>query len=567
MPPLESITRLVSSLDGCAVLALGVAFTVAAAWRLSRGDPPWARWGLAAATLAGLAARLWLSVDAPMNAWAYQRRLPLAVMIYEGPALRALSSQWRWFTPHLTDVISATNLCLAAITPAVYFSHARYLLKDARAAVAAAAFIALLPLHVRFSRSDVQFVFSLVTSSMTFVVLYGALSDPSPRWRALCFALLPVACGATYFARPENISFAALDAGALLLYLRADVPRRRWLLAGAVMGLAAAFALAAFTLQNYRGDLQRGLDVQTLTHAWTVLWSPRLNTMVNPHMTPPLVPALAALGLVALARRGELARAAFLVAWLSGFFVIHSYVRTSVPEMEARYHLQLVTPLVFMAAAAVPWLWSLRRELVAAAAAWMLLAPWLHRDFIRDARFSEMEEYRFLRALRGRIPAGCRVLEFTPPPSLLQPDMPHPSRVNRLTTRLVDRFPYQAAEVIRADEAATGRDEHAAEGLSPTARALASGAEPVGCLYLYEGLTCYAQRPTDRALAPVCTALREAFTLEPVASLRTAARYYDDPNSGRIVAGENGETRVIHVLRDGDPLTFTLYRVRGRRGP
>lgn len=565
MPALESITRLVSSLDGCLALALGFALILAAAWRLSRTDPLWVRAAVAASVVVGLVARLSLSLDAPMNAWAYQRRLPLAVMIYEGALLRALSASWHGFTPHLTDVISDTNLCLAAVTPVVFFCHARYLLKDARSAVAAALLIATLPIHVRFSRSDVQFIFSLVTSSMTFVVLYGALTDDSPRWRALCFALLPLVCGATYFARPENISFAALDGAALMLYLHADVPRRRWLAAGALMAAAATFALAAFTLQRYSGDLHRGLDLQTLTHAAEVLVSPRLNTLVNPHMIPPMVPALAVFGLVAMRRRGDGARAAFLVAWLAGFFVIHSYVRTEVPEMEARYHLQLVTPLVFMAAAGVPELLAQRSALVAVAAAWALLAPWLHRDFVRDVRFSEMQEYRFLRTLRARVPAGCRVLEFTPPPSLMQPDMPHPSRVERLTTRLVDRFPYQTAEVIRADEAATGRDEHAAEGLSPRARALLDGTEPIGCLYVYTGLTCYAQRPVDRAVAPVCEALRRGFDLEPVASMRTSARYYDDPNSGRIVAQPDGTTRVIHVLRDGDPLTFALYRVRGRR--
>lgn len=565
MSDFDAVTRWVSSLDGVIVLALSFGFIAAAAWRLSRGDPPWVRPGLAAITAVGVVARLALSLDAPMNAWAYQRRLPVAMMVYEGAVLPRLVSLWRGFTPHMTDVISGTNLALAAVTPLVFFSHARYLLRDARAALAAALFIALLPMHVRFSRSDVQFIFSLVTSSMTFVVLYGALSDASPRWRALCFALLPLLCGATYFARPENISFALLDAGALLLYLRADVPRRRWLLAGAIMAAAAVFALLAFTLNRYGHDLRHGLDLQTLAHARRVLLSPELNTLVNPRMTPQLMPALALGGLAALVVQGDRMRALFLVAWLAGFFVIHSYVRTEVPEMEARYHLQLVTPFVFMAAAAVPSIVSLRRELVLVPVLWMLAAPWLHRDFIRDVHFSEMEEYRFLRGLRERVPEGCRVLEFTPPASLLQPDEASPSRIERLTARLDPRVGLRSAAVIRADEAPTTRDERAAEGLSAQARALVEGASPLGCLYLYTGLTCYAQRPIDRPIAPVCETLQRRLALEPVAALRTTARYYDDPNSGRLVEGENHQSRVLRVMQSGDPITFTLARVRGLR--
>ena len=566
MTDLESITTWVSSLDGVVVLALGFAFIAAAAWRLSREDPAWVRALLGVITAAGVAVRLLLSVDAPMNAWAYQRRLPIAVMVYEGASLRWLTAAWHGFTPYLTDVIAGTNLALAAVTPLVFFSHARYLLKDARAALAAAFFIALLPLHVRFSRSDVQFIFSLVTSSMTFVVLDGALSDTSERWRRLCFALLPLLCGATYFARPENISFAVLDAGALLLYLRADVPRRRWLLAGAIMAAAAAFALAAFTLHNYSGNIRDGLDWRTLRHARDVLLSPQLNTLINTRMTPPLVPALALLGLAALVRRGDAARAALLVAWLAGFFIIHSFVQTAVPEMEARYHLQLVTPFVFMAAAAIPAIVAARPELVLGVAVWMLGAPWLHEAFIRDTDFSEMEEYAFLRAVRGRVPAGCRVLEFTPPPSLLQPEVPHPSRVQRLTTYLTARNLFNNVAVLRADAPATTRDEYAAEVLSPEARALVEGAAPVGCLYVYTGLTCYAQRPLDAPIAPVCAALQQRFDLETVATRSATARYYDDPNSGRLVGGPDGRTRTVHVLSDGDPLTFTLARVRGLRG-
>lgn len=566
MGALERITDWFTALDGVAVLLLGAAFLVSAAWRLSREDPPWVRPALAVITALGLAVRLGFSVDAPMNAWAFHRRLPLALMVYEGPVLGWLAAHVRGFTPYFTDVISGTNLVLAALTPLVFFSHARYLLRDARAAVAAALFIALLPMHVRFSRSDVQFIFSLVTSSLTFVVLYGALCDPSARWRRLCFVLLPLLCGATYFARPENIVFAALDGGALLLYLRADVPRRRQALAFALMGVAALFALMAFTLHRHGADMRQGLDRRTLAHALTVLGSQELNTLLNPHMTPQVLPALAAGGLGAMVLRGDRGRAVFLFVWLAGFFVLHSYVRTDVPEMEARYHLQLVTPFVFMAAAAVPALLDLRRWLALAPALWMLAAPWLHREFIGDVRFNEMAEFAFLRSVRGRIPDGCRVLEFMATSTMQRGATGLSSHVSRLTS-------HRAAQglaftpVVRADADLDAPGESSAEPLSDEARALLDGSAPAGCLYVFTGLSCYVQRPLTTDLAPVCETLQHGFDLEPVAARTVTARYYDDAYSGRILVDEARRTRVVRPLQNGDLLTFTLARVRGLRRP
>ena len=65
----------------------------------------------------------------------------------------------------------------------------------------------------------------------------------------------------------------------------------------------------------------------------------------------------------------------------------------------------------------------------------------------------------------------------------------------------------------------------------------------------------------------MCAALLRAFDRETVATRSVTARYYDDPNSGRMVAGSDGRTHMIHVLVDGDPIAFTLARVRGLRRP
>ena len=96
-----------------------------------------------------------------MNAWPYSRVVPLAGALYNGPMLAWLSHALR-VDVTLVGTIFKTDLFLAALTPAALFVHARAGLKDLRAALAALLLMATLPAHIRFSRSDVEFLQSLL---------------------------------------------------------------------------------------------------------------------------------------------------------------------------------------------------------------------------------------------------------------------------------------------------------------------------------------------------------------------------------------------------------------------
>ncbi len=320
--------------------------------RLLRGEPSRVAWTLAGITLAWAALRLALAVDAPMNAHAFSRLIPLAVELYRGPLLAWVSA--RGHDIALTDVQSWSNLALAVVMPVAFFAHARLLLGDARTALVAAAIMAFLPMHIRFSRSDVTFITSLLASSSTFVALYGSLTDPSRRWRLGCAAMIPALSLATYSARPENMAFVLLDLGALGLYFRAGLPRGRLALAAVLIAATAAYSTVTDLLVHYRQNVGEGLSLDTLRHAASILVDRRYNTLINPWMTPPPLPILAVVGAVTLWREGRRNRAVFLVAWLALFFVVHSFIRPSTVAMQARYHLHLVSPFALLAAAAAP---------------------------------------------------------------------------------------------------------------------------------------------------------------------------------------------------------------------
>lgn len=518
---------------------------------------------LAGITVLGAVLRLAIARDAPMNAFAFQRVLPLAAQIIHGPTLSLLSAGTGEVF-YLTGVISWTNFALACLTPPALFAHARYLLRDERAALAAAAFIALLPMHIRFSRSDVQFIASLLSSSLTFVALYGSLTEREPGRARAFLVLLPILSLATYLSRPENIIFAVLDGGAILLYADREVPRRRRALVIALVLAAAAWSMRINLLAHFSANVRDGLSPRTLLNALRVLVDPARNTLLNPRVTPTGLGLLAALGFARLWRTGERRRALFLAAWLGAFFVVHSYVFAQ-PMMMARYHLHLVTPVILLAAAGVPWLLDRAPRAALALGVYACAWPLLHLPFERDVRFSEMHELAFLKSLRGRVPEGCAVLEFTPATSPMMPEQPEASRVGRASSALIEGRLAPAIRFVSLASFAPGRRYTArdAETLTDEARALL--ASPPRCLMLYQGLTCRTHVPTGMTLAPACAEALARVRVEAVSAVSFAARRYDDPNVGRLVDDGRGGTRSVVAVPDGERVTLTLWRVLGPR--
>lgn len=557
--PASAATR--GAFDGITLSLLLVAFLLAAVRRHTREGPRWLGPAVLGVTGLGMVLRLALSPEAPMNAWPYSRVVPLAAAVYTGPCLswltRALGRELR-----LVDLVFAVDLGLAALTPAALFVHARALLRDWRPALAAALLLATLPAHLRFSRSDVEFLQSLLLSSLTFVALYGALDDADRRWRLASVLALPALCLGTYLPRPENLAFFPLDLAALAVAAgRATVSRRRVALVALLLAAPAALAARVSLLARYRTELGDGLSARTLTTARETLFS-RFNTVLNPVVTPPWIPLLAVLGCALLWRRGERRRAAFLGAWLAVFFVVHSYVRPHEVAMQARYHLHLATPLVLLAAVALPWLASRSRWLLAGALALLLAGPFTHRSFVRDTDFYEMREFAFVRRVARTVPEGCAVLEFRGVPDPAHPGHHFDSRWQRFGARIARGSVGSSWRVVTADTLAPG---DRVERLAPAAREFLEAPPP--CARVYLGLSCVAQRPAGTPLAPVCEAITRYGNLIPVAEETITGRVYDAMNLGHRRDRHTGLWGALDLLPPGTPVRLGLYRYTRVRAP
>jgi hypothetical protein len=523
-------------LDGIAVVLIVVVLGLLLAWRHLREAPRWVAGGLAASVVTGIVVRLWLAPPNFLGAWPWSRLYPNARAVAQGRWLAALSELTgeRFF---LTDVTLWTNFAYAAAMPLVLFSHATYLLRDARAGLAAAAAIALLPQHIRFSRCEDGFVGSLVLTSLAFALIHGWLRDPSPRVRAACLGALPFVLYPGYLLRPLNILFLAVYSVALLFLHTGSAPRhRRWIGLAAVWG-AGAFALPQFLARNAESAASSvgprlGLD------AVEVLLSPRLLVLSDPFRTPPLLIAAALAGAVLAWRAGARVLVAFLAGWFLFFVVAHAVVIQE--SMEPRYHLHLVVPFLLLGALAVvhaerTW-WQGRRGRLAAclAGASLLAAPLLHRGFIEDTGYTEMVEYDFVRSLRDEIPAGCTVIEYV---GGLPGEEGGGSRMERIgwyaTPGRSERF-----SVVRV---------HLHGRTTPETRSLEALAErPPACLYLYEGLACATAAGPDERHA--CDALRTRFHAETVRARSSPVRLYDTAVDRE------------RVLEPGGRVTFRLAR-------
>lgn len=551
-----------AALDGALLSAGLLAFLLAALRRHTREGPRWLLPAALGVTALGLGLRLALSQQAPMNAWPYSRVVPLAGAIYSGGALAAASRAMR-FEVTLVDLIFSVDLVLAALTPAALFVHARAMLRDHRVALAAALLLATLPSHLRFSRSDVEFLQSLLLSSLAFTALYGALTDDDRRWRLACSAVLPALCLGTYLTRPENLVFFPLDLAAFAVAATgATIPRRRVVFVAALVAAPAALAAWAHLFAHYRAELADGLSRRTLQTAWETLRSTRYNTLINPAVTPPWITAGALLGLGVMWRSPLRRKGLFLLGWLAVFFVVHSYIRPHEVAMQARYHLHLVTPLILLAASVTPALAPRAPWALALLAALSLSTPWIYRGFVRDTAFYEMREFAFLRRETARVPRGCRVIEFRGVPDAAHPAHHFDSRLQRFANRLTDGTLRPAYEVVTADEVVAGDP---VERVSRETRALLDARD--GCVMLYLGLSCVAQRPPGTREAPVCEALRTWGTLEPVASETITGRVYDSMNIGHPAERRARVWGTLDLLPPGTPVRLELLRfaLRQRR--
>lgn len=543
-----------ASTDGLFLMVLLLCFLLAVVLGQLESMPRWARWGLLGIFVYGLAMRLLLSMPVPMNAWSNERVVPLARAVYEGPLARWLSAVLHVRIP-LLWVLYNVDLALASLMPLALFAHARYVLREWKPALAAALLIAALPMHLRFSRSDVEFVQSLFGSSMTFLVLYGALTHPRRGWRRLNMLALPLLCLGTYLTRPENMMFFPLDLGAIVLATwGGKVDRKRAAVVLLGVSLAAAIALVKIVFGAYRRQVGEGLALETLKSALLVLLSPRQNTLLNPWTMSPLVPVLVFVGARSLWQRGERFRVGFLLAWLLSFFVVQAYVVPRAIAMQSRYHLHLVTPFVLLAACSVWRVEQLERKRQLLVGLLVVSMPLVHSAYLRDADFYEIQEHLALRAMSARIPDHATVLEYNAPLNRSRSTEHMPSPLRRFALELREGFATERFRVVELAQLA--QDPQRPDTLTEAARQRLSSQSSL----VYLGLSCYTQREVGSPEAQVCAELERSYRIETLERRTLRAHIYDDATSGRMIMDGSRAPDRTQRVRDYDPLTIRLLR-------
>jgi hypothetical protein len=302
-------------------------------------------------------------------------------------------------------------------------------------------------------------------------------------------------------------------------------------------------------LSGFGSQVSEGLSLRTLSSAAMVLFSPSHNALLNPVFTPPGLTVLAVIGGVDLWRRKRHLLVLYLVLWLLGFLVAHGYIVPISPYMQARYHLHLVVPYMLLVACGVDaswrwlvanrdrraWLAGPRYALVCGGAlAYVLASPLIHVHGIRHVAFNDAQEWRFVHSLREQIPSGCTILEYTG--EGVDP------RFVRVGTWIENGVQRERWGVVEFRVAKPGEPE-----LPDNVRALLE--DPPECLYWYEGLPCFGNKPIEEREAPACTAIEGFVELEEIAMTSFASELYDENLAGGLGDIEHIELRLYRAHR------------------
>jgi len=517
--------------DGVLLSCLAAVLLVVLVRHLLRDEPASIGWLLVLAIVVGAILRLALAPYTTLGAWPYNRNHAPFRLIWNSTSLQAAVTATGSVVSR-TDVALNLTMCFAIVTPLAIFAHARYLLGDARIALVAAWVMTLLPSHIRFSHSEVAFIPSIACSSLMFALAHATMKEDSRRWRAVAAVGLGLVSLAAFGARPLNVLFYPVLLGTCLLPTRADVGWRRRGLVAVIAGLACAYTFAAYVLSEHGRDVQSGLSLETLRFFRYAFLSPRLNTLVNPDITPFGLLLVAFVGLFALVRQRRAKLALFLVGWLMLFFVTHGYSVPNEVAMQARYHLHLIVPFVFMVSVGVMALAKLWRPAAIAVGALVVAGPALTADFIADVEFSDQQEWDFVLEQAEALPDDCSVLELMHPPH---------SRFRFAGTLRRPEGYWERLHAIPINE----------QG-SPQLRSvesLLSERPPTECVMYFEGLNCWGFKEYGERMTPACEQMHRDWPLELVAHTEFFHREYNDHNPPGIVPGE--------------PVMLSLFRVTG----
>lgn len=511
--PNLNTSRFELAFDGIATLVLIWILGILLAIRLLRESPKWMRIALPLIVLTGIVIRLLLAPPALLGAWPWSRLWSNIRTVFDGPLLHEWANR-SGQTFFLTDVMMWTNFAYAAAMPLVLFSHATYLLRDPRAGLAAAFAIALLPQHIRFSRSEDAFVPSLVLTSLAFALLHAWLRDPSKIVRFLALFIMPGVLFLGYLLRPLNILFVVVYCVALALLHPETAPTKRRIMGIVVVIGVWLGAFSIFFARNQSTVENTLFDWKWLSRIVDVLLTPQLLVLTDLRVTPLVLIVLAGAGAYYAWRTGEKKLLLFLGGWWLLFVVAHAVVVNA--PMQPRYHLHLVVPFLLIGAISIPHLWKNARPGLLAAAAILIASPWLHRPWIQDLHYSEMQEYEFVHEARDIIPAHCTVVEYVGPD-----EHAHDARFVRIGEAQAPSGRTFRYEVVPAFAAEVPK-----EVTKPLEKILES---PPACTYLYLGLMCGRESAVSE-----CAALRHKFVGDLVNQREIALDMYDEKTIGRL---------------------------------
>ncbi len=496
-----------------AALALLALFLAA---RLVAGEPRWLAAGLAGTVIAGALVRLALSPQTFLGAWPWSRLYPHARAVAEGPWLSAIAEH-AGRTVYLTDVMLWTSFAYAVLMPIALFAHATYLLRDARAGLAAAFAVAFLPQHIRFSISEDGFVGSLLLTSLAFALIHGSSARPRARRPLAAAARAPRGAlpglSAAAAQHPLHRRVRRGDRRAARVTSAPRLRRARRARRRARRGRRRARRASS---RSTSSTVEQLAPLEWFVSVFRVLLTPRLLVLTDPTSTPPALLVLAVIGAVLAWRAGERRLVAYLLGWMLLFVVAHAVVVQE--SMQARYHMHLVVPFLLLGALAVPRVAVRHRRWLALAAVSIAAAPWLHQAFIHDVDYTEQREYAFVRRARDLVPEGCTVLEYT--------GGRHDGNELRFS-RIGQRARPDGAQRFRAigvfPDGRTADRQPALDALL---------ADPPRCLYLYEGLACSAWRAPGEDYAAGCLTLRARLRATPVREGSAPVRLYDSASQG-----------------------------------
>ncbi len=502
-----------------------------------------------------LAAAAWLrwsiSIEAPMTAWSWTRWTRGASTAMNSPILGAVLDETHWVW---ADHLQSTVMRLAAVaTPLAILGHSRKVFGHSVPALAAAVLLVTSPHHLRFSASDVQFIPSMLWSSCTFLFLYELLE--LRRWpaRLVGLAAFVPLLATTLTARPLNLFYAPLLL--LALAMAAQHAQARWRqIVGAVIVAVAIWDTYGLVTQQ-TAAVQGAMSFAVVVDAIGLLLRPDYDPLLFFRLTPPVWFPLIVAGALAMVALGQGStdakvsrwRGLWLVGWLLGYIALHGVVIVDEPLNNARYQLHSLPAMAMLAGVGFWLLWQRggrARWLAAFCGVLALVAPWMHRDAIRDVDFITQQERAMLTEFRERAPTECTMLEvYTGRSEHVMPgEIEHvPSKVARSALRVRGLRTPKPAWVT-----------HTLDGHRPIddeTRTLL--AKPPRCLLFFESVDC-AVGPGQPGVRPTCRAVLDAAHWEPLEQRAFPARIYDE-----------GLER--HLRAAGDPVRLRILRHSGPR--